>query len=201
MTRFHYTITWTALAAVLFLPWLRFPARTVAVGAFPRPVRELRRSGPSTARRPHAAVLLYVQLTVVAIVGAASCEPEVVAWGMGIGGVVVVGLSAWAFEHTMWGSSYMTDFHIVFAGVGTNENVLAYTLAVSLAATLAIGRPRAAVPLLTWLAVLGVHAYGLVLGELRKPATSRPSASSSCRWSRSPGDSCAPCRSASWSGR
>ncbi len=116
-----------------------------------------------------ASSMLYLKLTALAVLAAANCEVEVVAWGMGLGGVAIVGLSMWAFEHTMWGSSYPVNeaggIKVAFAGVGTNENILAYTLAVSLAATLALGRPRHGLPLAAWLAVLGVHAYGFYLAS------------------------------------
>ena len=57
---------------------------------------------------------------------------------------------------------------MVFAGVGTNENILAYTLTTSLAAVLAIGWPqrpgatdRSGSPLLAF------HGYGLYRAEFR----------------------------------
>ena len=50
---------------------------------------------------------------------------------------------------------------MVFAGVGTNENILAYTLTTSLAAVLAIGWPRRSSARVAWIVLLAVHGYGL----------------------------------------
>ena len=50
---------------------------------------------------------------------------------------------------------------MVFAGVGTNENILAYTLTTSLAAVLAIGWPRRPGARTPWIALLAFHGYGL----------------------------------------
>nr|WP_300047982.1 hypothetical protein [uncultured Nocardioides sp.] len=112
-----------------------------------------------------ASVVLYLHMTVLAVVVAANCEPPVVAWGMALGGAAVVALSIYAFEKTMWGSSYVGVEGLAFAGVGTNENILAYTLAISLAAALAVGRPRQWWALAAWLTVLASNGYGLYLAN------------------------------------
>ena len=155
-----YTITWTAIVAVLSLPWLRVPR-------IPWPwVLFLALCVASQLwtiddAATDAAVVLYLKLTALAVLAAASCDAEVVAWGMGLGGVAIVVLSIHAYENWMWGSRYLNEFGYNFAGVGTNENILAYTLALSLAAVLALGRPRPPAVQVVWFLVLGVHAYGL----------------------------------------
>lgn len=158
------TVTWTAVALVLTLPWLRLPRVPWPWLAFLGLCATSRLWTIDPASTDDS-VALYVVLTALAVVVAASCEPEVVAWGMGFGGVAVVVLSIYAFEKTMYGSQYPTEFGIAFAGVGTNENILAYTLAISLAAVLALGRPRAVVLQIGWVGVLGAHAYGLYLAS------------------------------------
>lgn len=158
------TIAWTAVAVALTLPWLRIPRVPWPWVAFLAlcAASLLWTIDPASTGD---SVTLYLTLTALAVIIAASCEPEVVAWGMGLGGVAVVVLSIYAFEKTMYGSQYPTEFGIAFAGVGTNENILAYTLAVSLAAMVALGRPRPLALQAAWLAVLAVHAYGLYLAS------------------------------------
>lgn len=163
-----YTITWTVIVAVLSLPWLRVP-RVPWPWVLFLVLCVASRLWSIDSSATGSAIVLYLELTGLAVMAAASCEPEVVAWGMGLGGVAVVGLSMWAFEHTMWGSSYPVNeggaISIAFAGVGTNENILAYTLAVSLAGVLALGRPARGLQLVTWAAILCVHAYGFFLAS------------------------------------
>ncbi|MET0526018.1 MAG: O-antigen ligase family protein [Nocardioides sp.] len=163
------TITWTAVALAVTLPWLRLPRVPWPWLAFLAlcTTSLLWTIDPASTRD---SIMLYATLTALAVVVAANCEPEVVAWGMGLGGVAVVALSIYAFEKTMYGSSYPVYndegvIELAFAGVGTNENILAYTLAVSLAAMLALGRPQRLPVLVAWLAVLGVHAYGFYLAS------------------------------------
>ena len=103
-------------------------------------------------------MVLYMQMTLLAVVVAANCEPWSWPGAWALGGVAVVALSIYAFEKTMWGSSYPIEGGVTFTGVGTNENILAYTLAISLAAILAAGRPRHGRPRSLWLAVLAVNA-------------------------------------------
>jgi O-antigen ligase len=89
---------------------------------------------------------------------------------MGLGGVVVTALSIYAYHEGMWGASYSTGLENgvivqVLAGVGTNENILAYTLSLSTAATLAAGLPRQSFARAAWLLVLSANAYGLYLAQ------------------------------------
>lgn len=162
------TIMWTVVAMVVTLPWLRIPRVPWPWLAF----FALSAASWTWTLDPDStgdSVALYLILSALAVVVAANCEPEVVAWGMGFGGGAVVALSIYAFEKTMYGSQYPVnvgnEIGIAFAGVGTNENILAYTLAISLTAMLALGRPRPVALQLAWVAVLGVHAYGLYLAS------------------------------------
>jgi len=65
----------------------------------------------------------------------------------------------------MWGTSNAAIEGADFTGVGSNENILAYTLSVSLAAILAVRPSRHPASLFAWLVVVGVNGYGLYLSE------------------------------------
>ena len=82
---------------------------------------------------------VYIKVALMAVLAAASCEPLVIAWGMTLGGVSIVVLSMYALYMDLPDVQYSAVTGIVFGGVGRNENILAYTLVVSLAATLAMG--------------------------------------------------------------
>jgi hypothetical protein len=109
--------------------------------------------------------LVYMQVALMAFIVAANCEPLVVCWGLGLGGVVVMVLSEYAYRQEMPGASNAWFGGAEFVGVGTNENILAYTLMVSLAATLAIGLPHRPVVLAAWVAMLACSAYGICRAE------------------------------------
>lgn len=160
----RYTVICTAIAAVLTLPWLRLP-RVPWPWLLFLVLCLLSQLWTIDDASTDTAVHLYLTMTALAVVVAASCEAEVVAWGMALGGVVVVALSVYAYEKTMWGSSYLTWQGTIFAGVGTNENILAYTLAVSLGATVALLRRRHWAVQACWALVLVANAYGLYLAE------------------------------------
>lgn len=111
-------------------------------------------------------IVLYLKITALAVVVAANCRPEVVCWGLAAGGVVVAGLSLYTFHDEVPGAYYpIADANGVIynamAGIGTNENILAYTLVISLAATLALGLPQLRTARAAWCAALGVQGYGL----------------------------------------
>ena len=109
--------------------------------------------------------MLYLKITLVALLIAANCEPEVIGWGLGLGGVVVVALSIHAYREEMWGASYAALEGVIFTGVGTNQNILAYTVVVALAGTLALARRRPVPAQLLWVLVFGVNLYGLYLAR------------------------------------
>ena len=153
-----------AVGMVLTLPWLRLPRVPWPWAAFLL-LCALSQLWSVDDAATDASVVLYMQMTLLAVVIAANCDALVVAWGLALGGVVVVALSIYAFEKTMWGSSYPIEGGVTFTGVGTNENILAYTLAISLAAILAAGRPRHWSAQVLWLGVLAVNAYGLYLAN------------------------------------
>jgi len=81
--------------------------------------------------------LVYMQVALMAFIVAANCEALVVCWGLGLGGVVVTVLSEYAYQQELPGAANPFVAGSVFAGVGTNENILAYTVGIALAAVLA----------------------------------------------------------------
>lgn len=152
---------WVLVTVALTLPWLRLPR-------IPWPwllflgLALLSRFWTIDEHHTHVSNVIYVQIAAMAFIVAANCTPLVVSWGLGFGGASVVGLSLYAFHRTMYGSTTEIipgDFQL--AGTGMNRNILAYTLTISLAATLAIGLPRRWSARLAWCALIGVHAYGL----------------------------------------
>ncbi len=164
-----HVIRWTLIVAVASLPWLRLPR-------IPWPWLVF--LGLSVASQlwtiydpqTDVSIKIYIEMTALAVVVAANCRPEVVCWGLATGGVVVAGLSVYGY-HTERPGTYYLAMNVngvvdkVMAGIGTNENILAYTLVVSLAATLALGVPSRLAPRVAWFSVLGVHAYGLYLAN------------------------------------
>lgn len=157
-------IVWTKVAVIVTLPWLRLPRvpwpwLLFLLLAWASQWWTI--SEPNT----HLSLVVYTELTVLAVMVAANCEPLVVCWGLGLGGVATVALSVYAYEQELPGASYAALEGVIFTGIGTNQNILAYTMAVSLAAVLAIGWPRRAINRTLWLGVLGVDLYGVHLAN------------------------------------
>ncbi len=152
-------LIWTKVVVVVSLVWLRFPRVPWPWLAF---VALAYLSQLWTRDDFHTDVsdIVYLELTTLAVLVAANSAPRVVAWGLGAGGCAVVGLSLYAYAHQVPGS--VNVYYGGIAGVGSNENILSYVLAVSLAAVLAIGLPEGLLARLAWLAMLVVHAYGLL---------------------------------------
>jgi O-antigen ligase len=153
---------WVMVVAALSLPWLRLPRVPwpwllfVGLGLLSR---------FWTIDEFHTFVTnsVYLQVAAMAVVVAANCEPLVVSWGLGMGGVVVVVLSLHAHHLELPGASNTLIGGADFTGIGTNENILAYTLALALAAMWAAGRQRHRGLQLVRLLTMVVHAYGIYL--------------------------------------
>ena len=153
---------WVVVVAVVSLPWLRLPRIPwpwllfIGLGALSRfwTINEFHTFVTNT---------VYLQIAAISLVVAANCTPLVVSWAMGIGGVVVVGLSMYAHHLELPGASNTLIGGADFTGIGTNENILAYTLCVALAATWAAGRQRTRALQVARLAALAVNAYGIWL--------------------------------------
>lgn len=161
---FEHALFWTKITMLATLPWLRLPR-------IPWPwllfivLCYLSQLWSISDANTDLSNLVYMQIAVMAFVVAANCEPLVICWGLGLGGVVVMALSGYAYWQEMPGSSNGSLGGAEFTGVGTNENILAYTLVVSLAATFAIGLPRRRVVLAAWVPMLGCSACGIVLAQ------------------------------------
>ena len=151
---------WVLAVVVLSLPWLRLPRVPwpwllfVGLGLLSRfwTINEFHTFVSNT---------VYVQVAAMAVVVAASCSPLVVSWGMGAGGVSVVVLSLYAHHLELPGASNTAIGGADFTGIGTNENILAYTLAVALAAMWAAGRQRHRGAQVLRLVAMAVLAYGI----------------------------------------
>jgi O-antigen ligase len=153
-------LLWTAVVALLTLPWLRLPRVPWPWVAF-LGLAALSLLWSTQAEQTATSVWLYVQVTTLALVVAANCRPDVVGWGLGIGGAVVTALSVYAFEAGLPNAAYGGADGFILVGVGLNENILAYTVSIALAATLALGVPRHVLPLALWVITLAANAYGL----------------------------------------
>lgn len=158
-------VTWTTVAVIVTLPWLRLPRVPWPWVVF----HALCVLSALWTIDPHLTEytnILYLKITVLAVVIAANCEPLVLGWGLGSGGAVVTALSLYAYREEMWGASDLLpsedgELEKVLLGVGTNDNIMAYTLTVALAATLAMSVPRRWPARVAWLALLAGNGYGL----------------------------------------
>lgn len=160
-------IFWTAVVAVATLPWLRLPRVPWPWVVF----HVLCAASALWTIDPHLTDytnVLYLKITVLAVLIAANCDALVVCWGLGLGGVVVTALSLYAYREEMWGAWDLIaaeggGTEKVLLGVGTNDNILAYTLTIAWAATLAMSVPRRWPARAAWLALLAGNGYGLYL--------------------------------------
>ena len=153
---------WVVIVALISLPWLRMPR-------IPWPwllflgLGLLSRFWTVDVFHTFVTNTVYLQIAAISVVVAANCEPLVVSWAMGVGGVVVVGLSMYAHHLELPGASNTLIGGADFTGIGTNENILAYTLAIALAAMWAAGRQRTRGLQVARLAAMAVNAYGIWL--------------------------------------
>lgn len=160
-----HAIRWTTVVAILTLPWMRLPRVPWPWIAF----HALCLASALWTIDPHLTDytnVLYLKVTLLAVVVAANCEAAVVCWGLGLGGVVVTALSLHAYREEMWGAWDLIEGEDglpqkILLGVGTNDNILAYTLTVALAATLALSVPRRWPARVAWLGLLVGNSYGL----------------------------------------
>ena len=173
---FEHALFWTKITMLVTLPWLRLP-RVPWPWLLFLALCYLSQLWSISDANTDLSNLVYMQVALMAFIVAANCEPLVVCWGLGLGGVVVMVLSEYAYRQEMPGSSNAWWGGAEFTGVGTNENILAYTLVVSLAATLA---DRTAPPP-DRPGCVGDHACLQRLRDLPRPIrrrlTLRPSAS------------------------
>jgi hypothetical protein len=156
---------WTKVAMLVTLPWLRLP-RVPWPWLLFLGLCYASQLWSISDTNTDLSNLVYAQVALMAFAVAANCEPLVVCWGLGLGGVVVVALSELAYKRDLLGASYIAmgrDGVVdrVLAGIGTNENILAYTIGISFAAILASGSPTRLLLRALWWVVLSINAYGL----------------------------------------
>ena len=153
--------TWTQVVILVTLPWIRLP-RVPWPWLLFLGLCYLSQLWSISDPNTDLSDLVYMQVAVMAFVVAGNCTPLVVCCGLGLGGVVVVALSEYAYRLELPGASNPYLSGSPFAGVGTNENILSYTLCISLAAVLAAGWPRRLPARVAWSATTAVLVYGLV---------------------------------------
>ena len=156
----------TAIAVVLSIPWLRVPRLNLALLAFFAwgLASALWSIQPGATM---AAFGLYLTLAALAVMTYASVTGEVLALGFVYGGLLVTGLSVYSFREGLPGSYFETldvAESIVFAGVGTNPNILAYTVTLGLAGWLALW-PRRSMSIVLWVGAGAGLLYGVYLAE------------------------------------
>lgn len=147
----------TAAAVVVSIPWLRVPRVNLLVAAFF--VWGILSAFWSI--QPGATINtigLYATLAAIAIVTYTQVDGGVLALGFTYGGVAVSALSLYAFYEELPGAFYGTLEGTMLAGVGTNENILAYTITLGMAGWLAL-RPKGVARVLLWVAAGACMVY------------------------------------------
>jgi O-antigen ligase len=152
----------TAIAVVVSIPWLRVPRPNPALMAF----FAWGLASTVWSIQPGATMAafgLYLTLAALAVMTCANVTGDVLALGFVYGGLLVTVLSVYSFHERRPGSYFETldvAESIVFAGVGTNPNILAYTVTLGIAGWLALW-PRRPVTVVLWLAA-GAGLLGAV---------------------------------------
>jgi hypothetical protein len=95
---------------------------------------------------------------------ASNCSTRVVAYGFALGGVIIVLASLYAHWQQLPGADVPLGTLGYMAGVGTNRNILAYSLVPALGAVLAMW-PRARVEWFLLPVLAGVNGLGIYLAE------------------------------------
>jgi O-antigen ligase len=108
------------------------------------------------------AVTLYAKIAALGLLIACHAGTRLLANGFAFGGVIIVVTSVFAFEKGLPGSSYGALEGVIFTGVGTNQNILAYTLVVALAGSLTIVARRG-----HWMVVVALANFGVLYGVYR----------------------------------
>jgi hypothetical protein len=134
------TVALTAAVALVTVPWLRLPAVPWLPLTFLGFAALSSRWSLSSDATWHA-VGLYAVVLVVAMLLAANATVAVLVDGLTLGGVLIVAGSYYALREGLPGAAVPAGFGGFMSGVGTNRNILAYTLVLALAASLSVA-PR-----------------------------------------------------------
>lgn len=107
---------------------------------------------------------LYLKLALIGLVCASCASARTLAHGMTFGGVVVFVTSVYAYATKIPNALVEAGADGYLAGVGTNRNILAYTLILSFASVVAVV-PRAPWARVVWGAALAMISVGLFLSQ------------------------------------
>jgi O-antigen ligase len=107
--------------------------------------------------------LTYVAVAAVGVAIAATVESRTITQGMMLGGVAYVGMSLYGWWARIPGAEvlYAPEFP---AGVGTNRNIMSYTLVLSLALGVSM-LPRTRTGRVAWAVGIVIIAYGIYLTQ------------------------------------
>ncbi len=153
----------TTIACVLTIPQLRVPRVPWSVAAFLAfgLVSSLWSINPDFTVH---FVGLYVVLAVLGIVVASNVDTRVLSHGLMLGAVIVVVASIYAFWAQLPGAEVPPGSSGYLAGVGTNRNILAYSMIIAFAFAVSFV-PRRWSLRLGWLVGLALILGGIVLAE------------------------------------
>ena len=149
----------TVAAVVLTFPWVRTPRVAWPVLVY----LGWALASYTWSIQPDYTSDAWVQSAVVASVAVlvyTNVSARVLVTGFVLGGVAVSVASLYTFHDRLPGAYYETQFGPAIAGIGTNKNILAYTLTLSLCAVLA-AVPRAGWARVAWLGSVGIIGYVL----------------------------------------
>lgn len=133
----------TAAAALVTVLWLRLPAVPWALLAF-LGFAALSSAWSTSSGATWHAVGLYALVAAVGVLVAANGTVAVVVDGLTLGGALIVAGSYYALREGLPGAAVPPSTDGFMAGVGTNRNILAYTLVLALAAAVSVA-PRSLV--------------------------------------------------------
>lgn len=150
-------------AALLTLPWFRLPRLPWTVGLL---LLLMAGSGVWSIAPwlTWAIFLLYLKVALMALACAAFAAPRTIAFGMTLGGVIVFATSIYAYVMENPAALAPPGGDGYLAGVGTNRNILAYTLILSFAAAVAV-MPRRWWARAVWGVGLAMICVGLFLSQ------------------------------------
>lgn len=154
------TVLATAVAVLVSVPWLRLPGIPWVVLAF-LGLAALSSTWSLSPGSTWHAVGLYALVAAVAVLVAANASVSVLADGLTLGGVLVVAMSYYALAEGLPGAAVPPGSSGFMAGVGTNRNILAYTLVLALAAAVSVA-PRSVLGRVARAACVAVIAVNVV---------------------------------------
>lgn len=164
---FETALDRAVLCAVVFLlvqlPWLR-PTRIPFAPALFLGLAALSSTWSANPDDTWLAVRIYVLIALMGAVVGANMSVRALAWGLVWGGVLILAVSLVALLQGVPGAAVPEGASGYLAGVGTNRNILAYSLLPGWCALMAVGG-RSRLGWIAWVFCLGSLATGLVLAE------------------------------------